>query len=196
MLKIRLMSYVALMMCFASVAVAQDDAKKGNDNKKARAAGSANSFIMKAFKSVEMTDEQKKKAQAILAKYDGEMKDARKAVSSVLSKEENKAKNDARKEAVKAGLKGKEMTDAVEKAMGLSEEKMAKYVEALKKPAAVTKKVKDEIMALLTDEQKAKMPTPKKGKGKGKGKTKGKGKKQPKGDGNLQTVSLKLPNMT
>ena len=192
MLKIRLMSYVALMMCFASVAVAQDDAKKGNDNKKARAAGSANSFIMKAFKSVEMTDEQKKKAQAILAKYDGEMKDARKAVSSVLSKEENKAKNDARKKAAKAGLKGKEMTDAVEKAMGLSEEKMAKYVEALKKPAAVTKKVKDEIMALLTDEQKAKMPTPKKGKGK----TKGKGKKKPKGDGNLQTVSLKLPNMT
>lgn len=192
MLKIRLMSCVALMLCFATVAVAQEDAKKGNDKKKARAAGSANSFIMRAFKSVEMTDEQKKKAEAILAKHDGEMKDARKAVSAVLSKEENKAKNDARKKAAKAGLKGKEMTDAVEKAMGLSEEKMAKYVEALKKPAAVTKKVKDEIMALLTDEQKAKMPTPKKGKGK----TKGKGKKKPKGDGNLQTVSLKLPNMT
>jgi|GEM_PF-2018114 len=190
MLKIRLMSCVALMLCFATVAVAQDDAKKGNDKKKARAAGSANSYIMKAFKSVEMTDEQKKKAEAVLAKYDGEMKDARKAVTSVLSKEENKAKNEARKEAAKAGLKGKEMTEAVEKAMGLSEEKMAKYREALKKPAAVTQKVKDEIMALLTDDQKAKMPKPKKGKGKGKG------KKKPKGDGNLQTVSLKLPNMT
>lgn len=190
MLKIRLMSCIALTLCFATVAVAQDDAKKGNDKKKARAASSANSYIMKAFKSVEMTDEQKKKAEAVLAKYDGDMKDARKAVTSVLSKEENKAKNEARKEAAKAGLKGKEMTEAVEKAMGLSEEKMAKYREALKKPAAVTQKVKDEIMALLTDDQKAKMPKPKKGKGKGKG------KKKPKGDGNLQTVSLKLPNMT
>ncbi len=191
MLKIRLTSCVALMLCFATVAVAQDDAKKGKD-KKAKAAGSANAYIMRAFKSVEMTDEQKKKAEAILAKYDGEMKDARKAVASVLSKEENKAKNDARKEASKAGLKGKEMTEAVEKAMGLSEEKMAKYREALKKPAAVGEKIKGEIMALLTDDQKAKMPQPKKGKGKGKGK----GKKKPAGDGKLQTVSLKLPNMT
>ncbi|MDB4380855.1 hypothetical protein N9Z70_05645 [Mariniblastus sp.] len=164
MLKLRLMSCVALLLCFATVAVAQDDAKKGKDKKKARAAGSANSYIMKAFKSVEMTDEQKKKAEAVLAKYDGEMKDARKAVVSVLSKDENKAKNEARKEAAKAGLKGKEMTEAVEKAMGLSEDKMAKYREALKKPAAVTKKVKDEIMALLTDDQKAKMPAPKKAK--------------------------------
>ena len=30
----------------------------------------------------------------------------------------------------------------------------------------------------------------------GQAKRKGKGKKKPKGDGNLQTVSLKLPNMT
>ena len=190
MLKLRLMSCLALLLCFATVAVAQDDAKKGNDKKKARAAGSASSYLMKAFKSVELTDEQKVKAKAVLAKYDGEMKDARKAVTSVLSKEENKTKNEARKEAAKAGLKGKEMTAAVEKAMGLSEEKMANYLDALKKPAAVGKKIKDEIMGLLTDDQKAKMPKPKKGKGKGKG------KKKPKGDGNLQTVSLKLPNMT
>ena len=91
MLKLRLLSCLALMLCFATIAVAQDDAKKGNDKKKARAAGSANSYIMRAFKSVEMTDEQKKKAEAVLAKYDGEMKDARKAVTSVLSKEENKS---------------------------------------------------------------------------------------------------------
>ncbi len=193
MTKTRLFLGLALALCFATVGTAQDEAK-GKAKGKERALKTTTTQMMKAFEAAELTDEQKKKAAAIVEKHINAVIAARQAVSELLTKDQQKAKQAATKKAKEDGLKGAEATAAVNKALGLSEADMAKYKEAMKKPQEVTAKIKAAITELLTDDQKAALPKPKGKKGAAKGK--GKKKKGDGGDDKLQTVSLKLPNMT
>ena len=196
MTKTRLVLGLALALCFATVGVAQDDApakKKGADKAKSQALKSTTAQMMKAFTPAKLTEEQKEKATAIIEKHIDSLLAARKVAADMLTKDQKKTKREAAKKAKEDGLKGPKAAEAVDVALGLPEEKLAEYKAALKKPQEVTAKIKAAITELLTDDQKAAMP--KRGKGK---KAKGGKKKKDKAesDGNLQTVALKLPNMT
>ena len=82
-----------------------------------------------------------------------------------------------------AGLKGKELAAAGLAAMGLTEAQQASYSEADENLNSISKTVQTEILALLTDEQKAALPKKLRGKKKkGDKKKKKKGKKDEKSE--------------
>ncbi|MDB4671833.1 hypothetical protein OAF34_06825 [Pirellulaceae bacterium] len=155
---------------------AQDEKKKKRQN----GSGQIQSQLMGAFKSVEMSEEQKKKMVEVAKKFSGQILQLRKDTQAILSPEQRKSRQQAMKEAKAAGKKGKEIVDAANASAGIDKEIVAKLKEIQKKSQAIQKEARTALMALLSDEQKAGLP--KKGKGnKGQGK-KGKGKKKKSDD--------------
>ena len=189
---------LVLTLCVATITIAQDDAKsKRKDKAQTRALKSTTTQMMKAFEAAKLTDEQKEKATAVIKKHIKDLAAARKELAGMLTPEQQKEKTAAFKKAKEDGLKGKKANEAVMAAMKLSDEKLEQYQAAAKKPQEITAKIKAAITELLTDEQKAALPKAGNRGGKANDKAKGKGKRKKGGDdGGLQTVSLKLPNMT
>ena len=182
---------LAIALLASNSLVAQDDdmkAKKALD----RVKKSLTANVMKTFAKVELTDEQKTQATAVVDKHIESYVEARKAQESLLTKDHIAKRKAALEKAKEDGVKKKEAYAAANEAMGLTEEEKTKYDESKKKTNSIVANVRTEITALLTDEQKAAMPA------KGKKGKKGKGKKAMKDAKatDSQAVSLKLPNMT
>ena len=188
MTKSRFVLSLVLALCIGTIASAQDEAKKKNKKKgdpAAKLVASVTKQMMKTFDAVSLPDEQKEKATAIIKEHAPSLGEAKKAVDELLSKEQKTARKEAQKKARADGVKGKEASKALFAALNMNEEDLTAYKEASKKPQAINSKIRKAIAALLTDEQKALMPK------RGKKKT---AKKM--ADTGVQTVSLKLPNMT
>ena len=167
-----------VVMCLACTAtlVAQDvdEAVK----KKKSPAKKATAKLMKSFKKANLTDEQKADAKAIVGKHLEAYMAAKKAADDLLTEDQITLEKAAMKKGRTDGLKGKELDAVGLAAMGLSEAQQASYVEANKNLKSISKTVQTEILALLTDEQKAALPKQIKGKkNKGDKKKKKKGKK-------------------
>lgn len=180
---------LAIALLSTTSLVAQDDMKAKKALDRVKKTLTAN--VMKSFAKVELTDEQKAQATAVVDKHVDKFAAAKKAQDSVLTKDHMASRKAALEKAMADGVKKKDAHAAANEAMGLTEEQKASYAEAKKKANSVVASIRTEIVALLTDEQKAAMPS--KGKGKGKGK---KGKKKTEETSATQAVSLKLPNMT
>lgn len=207
MIKAKLLGSLALALLMATVGVAQDEPKtetKAQNKAREQALKTTTNQMMKAFTPAKLTDEQKEKAVAIIEKHIDALLEARQEAAEMLSKDQKKAKRDATKQAKEDGLKGPKAAQAVELSLGLEEDKLNEYRAAMKKPQEVNAKIKEAIKKILTEEQVAALPAPKK---RGKAAAEGKGKKKEmkkadgekdktESDGNLQTVSLRLPNMT
>ena len=169
-----------VIMFFASTTtlMAQDAGeaveKKKIPNKKVTAK------LMRSFKKANLTDDQKASAKAIVGKHLESYMAAKKAVDELLTKDQMALGKAAMKKGRTDGLKGKELDAASLAAIGLSEAQQASYVEAKMKLSSINKTVQTEIVALLTDEQKATLPKKMRGKTK-KGNKKNKdGKKKGK----------------
>ena len=72
----------------------------------------------------------------------------------VMTPEQKKAAAEARKEAKAAGKTGKEIHQAVDAAVKLTDAQKAKSADAHKKVGALSKELKQKVLALLTPEQK------------------------------------------
>lgn len=182
---------LAIALFATTSLVAQDVDKKA---KKAieRATKNVTNQMMKHFAKAELTDDQKTKATAVVEKHVKSYMEAKKAQDDLLTADQKTKRKTAMAKLKEEGVKKQELYKKAHAAMELNEETQKKFDAAKKKVNGISTGMKNEITALLTDEQKAAMP--KKGKGKGKGKKKkNNGDKAQKGD---QTVSLKLPNMT
>lgn len=197
---------VAFLACSTTL-VAQDVEKAGKKKKDPTKRTTA--ALMRSFKKANLNDEQQASAKAIVEKHLESYLEARKATTELLTKEKIALQKEAIKKGKADGLKGKELAAAGLAATGLTEAELAGYAEAKKKVASISKTVQTEILALLTDEQKAAMPAKgKKAKGgddakmkKEKKAKKGKKKDKKKDDAeestlSAQAVSLTLPNMT
>jgi hypothetical protein len=146
------LALVVSVTCFA-----QDNdkkAKKANE----RAVKNTTTQMMKFFAKANLTDEQKEKATAVIEKHVADLIAARKAQDSMLTAVQKKARTEAIAKAKKDGAKGGKIAAVGTKAMGLSEEEMKKYTAAKKKVNDINMKMRETIMAMLTDEQKAAMP--------------------------------------
>jgi hypothetical protein len=169
---------LTLALVIAATCTAQDAAKKadGKDKKAMeRAVKNTTSQMMKTFAKANLTEEQQAKAKAVIEKHIGSLIEARKAQDALLTDDQKKARTEAMAKAKEDGTKGPKLAAVGTKAMGLTGEDLEKYNAAKKKVNDASAQIKDAIMALLTDEQKAAMPKPKAG-----GK---KGKKKKDGDG-------------
>ena len=168
---------LAFAVMFTTVAVAQDAPEK----KKKRAGAARNNpaaNVMKQLKDIDLTDEQKTKIEAMAKKSAAAMREARQEAG--IDQELMKKRMAAQKELSETIKKPAELMAAVNKKIGLTEAQAAVF----KKQATSRTDLLKGVVALLTDEQKAKLPTrlvkmtSKDGDAKGKGKGKGKGKKK------------------
>ena len=140
----------------APLSAADKKKKKGKKERKAPAAVSA-----RLLKGLELTDEQKEQVAALNKEYGPKLADLQKKLA--LSPEQRKAGAEARKKAKEDGTKRKEAAKAVAAALNLSEAQK----EAQKERQALTREIRGKFVALLTPEQKAKVPGGKKGAKKG-----------------------------
>ena len=159
---------LTLAFLVAANCMAQDETKTSNRAKKAteRAIKNTTTQMMKAFEKANLTDEQKEKAQEIIAKHVPDVMAARKAQDSLLSDEQKAKRKEAIAKAKEDGAKGAKTAAAGIEAMGLSEEELKEFTAAKKKVTLANAKIKDAIMALLTKEQMVAMPAKKGKKGK------------------------------
>lgn len=152
----------ALVALLAAPSFAQDDEKKkkkGEKNAKGRAGAAAQ--LLKKLEPAGLTEQQVAKIKEMSAKIQKEVKAAREAAG--ITQEIQKKLAAAQKSARDSKLKGKERMAAVYKEAGISEEQVA----ALKKANEMRQKLTKEVMAILTPEQKEKLPAAKRGQRKG-----------------------------
>lgn len=157
------------MLC--TTVTAADDApakkKKGNRGRNAPAAQ-----LLKQLKDVELTDEQKTQIQALAKKSMGDLQAARKEAG--ITPEVMKKRAEAMKELRASDKKPADVVKAANEAAGLTESQVAFFKKQTEQRAALLKGA----VALLTEEQKAKLPKRmtqargKQGAGKGTGKRK------------------------
>ena len=103
---------------------------------------------------------------------------AKKAADELLTEDQMALEKAAIKKGRADGLKGKELDAAGLAAIGLTEAQQVSYVEAKTNLSSISKTVQTEILALLTDEQKATLPKKMQGKKKKGNKKKGKENKK------------------
>lgn len=155
---------LALVMAIASPAfAAEEEAKKKKGQKKGQQRGAA-AFALP--KDLGLTEEQEKKVAAVKKAMAEKAEEAQKAIAKVLSPELLKKRAAAMKEAREAGKKRKELQEAVNTALNLSEEQQAALKKAEEAMQKVRMEFRKEVMAFLTDEQKEKLTPKRQGKGK------------------------------
>jgi Spy/CpxP family protein refolding chaperone len=165
----------ALAALLISPVMAADEAKeKGKKGKGNRGASPATQLI-KALEVVGLTDEQKTKIKE-MGKEAGEMTKKLREEGGITN-ELMKKRSEAQKAVRESGVKGKEMQAAIAEKAGLTEAQVAAFT----KLTAARTNFQKAAMALLTDEQKAKVPEKMQRLLKG-GNEKGKGKKKKKKD--------------
>jgi len=120
--------------------------------------------VDKYLKPVTLTDDQKSKLDALKKDYESKFKDIY-AKQDVLTPEQKKAGEEARKAAKVEGKKGKELSAAYDAAAKETDDQKSQKKEAEKQLHALEKEMHGKVLDLLTDEQKALVKTtkPKKG---------------------------------
>ncbi len=100
------------------------------------------------------TDKQKVELEKIQKKYGDKLEAARKGVANSISDEQKRARMEAGMKARAAGKTGKDLVDAINNAAKLSPEQQKKLGAAQQELSQVSQEMNNEMMALLTPEQK------------------------------------------
>ena len=135
----------AMLVVPASAADAEK--KKGKGNRQSPAAQ-----IVKQLADVGLTEEQTSKIMELGKAAGAKMKELREAAG--ITPELTKKRSEAQKSMKDSGKKGKELQEAVNEAAGYTEEQIAGLKKVNEARMAFTK----EVIGLLTDEQKEKLP--------------------------------------
>jgi Spy/CpxP family protein refolding chaperone len=137
---------LALVMLIASPLMAKEKKPKKE------APGPAAERIDKITKSLTLTDDQKAKLEDLKKEYNPKFCDAQKK-GEVLTDDQKKACKDAEKAAKDAGKKGKEIHQAGEAAVTLTDEQKTKKADAQKEIKGLEKELRGKVMAVLTPDQ-------------------------------------------
>ncbi len=147
----------ALIVSFMlAVAVGAAEEKKA-DEKKADttkpAVKQAENPLPALFKGLNLSDEQKVKAEELNKEFSAKTKGIIEKMEAVLTDEQKKARDEAAKKAVAAGKKGREISEAVSAALKLTDEQKTKLQEIGKEMAPLQRDFMGKVLALLTPEQ-------------------------------------------
>jgi hypothetical protein len=142
-----------LVALIASPLAAQDE----NKAKKKAQRGNQEVIAQQLAAQLEkakLTDEQKKKIDEIRAKYSEKVLAIRQELGSIMTKERRQAEKAAREKAKAEGKKGAELEAAITAALNLNDEEKRTREEAQAKMKKVQGEIRQEVLAVLTDEQK------------------------------------------
>ena len=141
---ITILSACLLTVAFVAPAVAADKKKK-------------TPVAVKVPKSIELSADQKAKVDALNKEFGPKLAECKKKANSIITKDQKKARSEAFKKAKADGKKGKELRAAVIAAVAITADQKAQQAECKKAMGALNKEIKTQFVALLTDEQKAKI---------------------------------------
>ena len=150
--------------------------KKGGKKKKAKARFAK---VLKKNIGVELTDDQQKKLVSLIDENLETLDANQKKLDELIGKENKKKLSTAMKTARKDGKTRKEATKIGYEEIGLSEDAQKSVMALNKERSDLMSEMKDEIIAMFSEDQKKEMKASKKKKGNGK-KGKKKGKKKEK----------------
>ena len=145
---------LTLAVVLAMPAMAADEKKKKKKGRKAPAA-------VKVPKGIVLTAEQKTQVAAINKEFAPQLIEVAKKARGIVTDEQRKARSAAAKKAKADGKKGKEARAAVNAAVNITAEQKKALSEVNKARQAITKAARAKFAAILTAEQKAKLPKPK-----------------------------------
>jgi Spy/CpxP family protein refolding chaperone len=170
-MKMKFVCSVALLAMMVVPAIAEDAVKEKKGKGQGNRQGQVAKMLIKQLEPVGLTEEQTAKITELGKVTATQLDEIRK--SAGITPELNKKFMEARKSLRASGKKGKELIAAINEEAGLTEDQAA----AMKKINQAQMEFQQKAVALLTDEQKEKLPErlqkPAKGeKGKGKGKKK------------------------
>lgn len=150
-MKFRPLALILALMISPVIAEETDGKKK----KKARG-NNGTAQLMRQFKGIEFTDEQKGKVDTLAKEAAAAMKAAREeaGITAEMLKKRAAAQKEIRAAEKESGKKPAELMKAVNEKAGFTE----KHAEGLKKANQIRQKLVKDVVALLTDEQKAKAP--------------------------------------
>lgn len=156
---VKLCLTLALAVVLAGGAIADEkktDAKKGEKGKGRQQARAFVSFPA----TIELTAEQAEKLAALNKEYAPKAEELQKKIDSVLTEEQLKGRTDARKAAQaldKNDTEGRKKLQAAARPT-LTDEQKEKSAESTKALNALRAEATEKATALLTDDQKAKLP--------------------------------------
>ncbi len=110
--------------------------------------------MMRMFEGFDFSEEQKAKFKELWKEHTPKLKAVGEKMKVILTEEQKKARAEARKVAIEAGKKGKEIRDAIQDAVKLTDEQKAKFAELRKEMQALRKEMRKKSMEILTPEQK------------------------------------------
>jgi len=113
--------------------------------------------LPKVFQNLDLTDEQVKKIQTINKDFAAKAKELATLRSGIVSKERYKAAVDAAKQAKADGKKGKELREAFNAALKLTDDEQPKLKDVSAKMKDLASVHKAAVMQVLTSEQNAKL---------------------------------------
>ncbi len=150
---------VLLAIAIFSVAAIDSGAqekKKGQGKKGAKGPDP----IGKMVANLDLTAEQQAKVDELRKEYRPKLAEIQKRRNEIMTPERRKTEKEAKQAAKDAGKKGKQAKADIDAALGLSPAESEKLAAIAKERQALIAKINADVRALLTDEQKAKLPEP------------------------------------
>lgn len=166
---------LALSALLATSVSAQEKKKKPEGAKGGKAAAAA----IKLPPGIELSAEQQAKVEELNKQYGPRLQELAKKSGEILSPEQRKARKEAGDAAKAEGKKGKEVQEAVDAALKLSDEQKKQLDDVQAQQKALQAEIRGKLEEILTAEQKAKLPGAKGAKGAKGTATKQPGQKKP-----------------
>ncbi|MEO1527959.1 MAG: hypothetical protein AAFX06_21205 [Planctomycetota bacterium] len=168
------MKFKSVAMLLLAVMVSPVVAQETDTKKKKKGRGNPTAQLMRQFKDVEFTEEQKGKVDALAKEAVAAMKTAREEAGITAEMLKKRAAAQKEMRAKETDQKPAQLMKAVNEKAGFTE----KHAEGLKKANTIRQKWIKDVVGLLSEEQQSKLPekllqaakrkSPKKGAGKGK----------------------------
>ena len=112
--------------------------------------------VQKQLEGVGLSDDQSKKVKEIVAEFTPKLQTAQKKVAELLTAEQKKARTEAAAKIKAEGKKGKEAAELIKAALKITAEQQKAYDAATAEVKETNLAFRKAVLAVLTDEQKAK----------------------------------------
>lgn len=107
-----------------------------------------------SIRGVEFTAEQKTKVAELRKKYEPQLEASQRKLNGVYTAEQRRARRDAMQTARKAGKRGRELQQAIQTAIKLTDKQKSTIAEIRKDRVAVLRKIQTDLRALLSPAQR------------------------------------------
>jgi Spy/CpxP family protein refolding chaperone len=138
-------------------AIVQTSAQE-QPKKQAKKVAKGPDVVGKMLAAIDLTAEQQAKVELVRKEFQPKLAEIQKRRNQIMTKDRRQTEKDARQAAKDSGKKGKDVKAAVDAALRLPPEEAERLAAIQKEQQALVAQIDERVRALLTDEQKAKLP--------------------------------------